>query len=72
MTGKAKVAMTREFIKHAITHMDGSPSKLPEDSELVGIDYNAERDIFECVFVSQEWPETMEGELVKRVNEVQD
>ena len=68
MSGKGKVEITREWIAHAVNQAQGVD--VPKDASLVGIVYNADRDIYECVFESEKYPETDEGSVVCMAHEI--
>lgn len=59
--GKIIAKMTREFIQETIKN---ESEDIPEDAEMVGMEYKAERDQFEVVLTSEDLPETPEGALV--------
>ena len=60
MTGKVKLDVTREVIAHALRKLNND-IEIPDDAAVVGVEYNAEYDTFECVLTSAEWPEVPEG-----------
>ncbi|WLW38164.1 hypothetical protein [Halorubrum tailed virus BLv36] len=66
MAGKKRVKISREFIAHAIRNVDDG-RELPPDAELVGFEYSAEKDIYNCVFVSDEFSNVLEGAYVEEV-----
>ena len=67
MSGKFSKEVSREWFAHALREF-GEP--LPDDAVLVGIDYNAQRDVYFLVFESGETPEVQEGALVYELDEV--
>jgi len=48
MLGKAKAKVTREWLAQAVLEANGTP--VPNNSTLVGIDYNADKDTYELIF----------------------
>jgi len=66
MVGKAKMEVSRQFILHAIREM--SQPEVPEDATLVGVEFNAERDIYTLVVESESYPETLEGERLQKAS----
>lgn len=68
-TGKFKVEVTREWIADALRQSYDS-EEVPEDAFVVGLEYNANRDLYEVVLGSESVPRVLEGSVVPKLHEL--
>jgi len=69
MSGKVKAEFTREWLTAALVESEETPGSITEGS-IVGVSYNADRDLFEVVIESEDAPPVDEGAKVYTVGEI--
>lgn len=68
-TGKGRAEISREYIQELLKEEDVS-GHIPDDAILVGLEYNPDRDTFDAVLISDEWPETFEAERIANTADI--
>lgn len=66
MTGKVRTELSREWLAHALC---AEQDEIPEDVQVVGLEYHAERDLYEVVLESPELDSVLEGARVPYLHE---
>jgi len=62
--GKKRVRVTHEFIEAVLK---AEKDEIPEDARLLALDFDPKKYEYQCVFESEEWERTVEGQFIKEL-----